>query len=87
MVTSNGFWLLEASSGLSTYIPHIMDNTRGLLSATKLYGYRPLETADEVRLITILTGQFENDLQIEIHHALLQLPDAVPTLRLPINYL
>ncbi|OBT98355.1 hypothetical protein VE01_03036 [Pseudogymnoascus verrucosus] len=64
-----------------------MANTRGILSAMKLYEYKSLETVEEIRLLTILPGQFEDDLQIEIHHALLQLPDAAPTQRLPINQL
>jgi hypothetical protein len=63
-----------------------MDNTHRMLSSpTKLYEYKSLETAGGVRLVTILPGQFEDDLQIEIHHALLQLPDAAPTKRLSIN--
>lgn len=65
-----------------------MDNNHRLLSSpTKLYGYKSLETAEEARLITILPGQFVDDLQIEIHHALLQLPDATPAQRLHINQL
>lgn len=65
-----------------------MDNTPAPPSSqVRLYRHQPLDVTEEIRLIKILLGQFEDKLQIEIHHTPLQVPERSSSQRLRIDEL